>query len=84
MQDVKERVALTSIFASGGLTLAKGVVGIMTGSLAILTEAAHSLRRTLSFVAPDAKRTQITVQRVTCSVAMTSRAESRRRAIQNR
>ena len=43
MQDVKERVALTSIAASGGLTLAKGVVGVLTGSLAILSEAAHSL-----------------------------------------
>jgi cation diffusion facilitator family transporter len=43
MQSEKERVALTSIAASGGLTLAKGVVGITTGSLAILSEAAHSL-----------------------------------------
>jgi cation diffusion facilitator family transporter len=43
MQSEKERVALTSIAASGGLTLAKGVVGALTGSLAILSEAAHSL-----------------------------------------
>src|SRR5438105_3878907 len=43
MQDVKQKVALTSIAASGGLTLAKGVVGLLTGSLAILSEAAHSL-----------------------------------------
>ncbi len=43
MQDVKEKVALGSIVASAGLTIAKGVVGIMTGSLAILSEAAHSL-----------------------------------------
>jgi cation diffusion facilitator family transporter len=43
MQDVKEQVALTSIFASAGLTIAKGVVGVMTGSLAILSEAGHSL-----------------------------------------
>src|SRR5712671_3942903 len=43
MQDIKQRVALTSITASGGLTLAKGVVGLATGSLAILSEAAHSL-----------------------------------------
>ncbi|MCC7346897.1 MAG: cation diffusion facilitator family transporter [Variibacter sp.] len=42
MQDIKERVALTSIAASGGLTVAKGVVGFLTGSLAILSEAAHS------------------------------------------
>ena len=41
--NVKERVALTSIFASGGLTLAKGGVGFASGSLAILSEAAHSL-----------------------------------------
>ena len=33
----------TSIAASGGLTVAKGVVGVLTGSLAILSEAAHSL-----------------------------------------
>jgi len=43
MQDIKQRVALTSIAASGGLTIAKGVVGLATGSLAILSEAAHSL-----------------------------------------
>jgi cation diffusion facilitator family transporter len=42
-QDDKQRVALTSILASGGLTLAKGAVGVATGSLAILSEAAHSL-----------------------------------------
>ena len=43
MQDTKERVALTSILASGGLTVAKGAVGALTGSLALLSEAAHSL-----------------------------------------
>ncbi len=43
MQDVKEKVALGSIAASAGLTLAKGVIGLTTGSLAILSEAAHSL-----------------------------------------
>ena len=43
MPDIKQKVALTSIAASGGLTLAKGVVGLLTGSLAILSEAAHSL-----------------------------------------
>jgi cation diffusion facilitator family transporter len=48
MQHTKEKVALSSIVASGGLTLAKAVVGVMTGSLAILSEAAHSL---LDFVA---------------------------------
>jgi cation diffusion facilitator family transporter len=43
MQDQKERVALGSIAASGALTAGKAVVGISTGSLAILSEAAHSL-----------------------------------------
>lgn len=43
MQDIKERVALSSIAASAGLTAAKAVVGVLTGSLAILSEAAHSL-----------------------------------------
>jgi cation diffusion facilitator family transporter len=43
MQNTKQRVALSSIGASAGLTLAKGVVGLSTGSLAILSEAAHSL-----------------------------------------
>ena len=42
-QNVKQRVALSSIAASAGLTMAKGVVGLATGSLAILSEAAHSL-----------------------------------------
>ena len=43
MQSEKEQVALTSIAASAALTVAKGVVGVATGSLAILSEAAHSL-----------------------------------------
>ena len=43
MTNLKERVALGSIAASGGLTLGKAVVGVATGSLAILSEAAHSL-----------------------------------------
>ncbi|MBI3435015.1 MAG: cation-efflux pump [Proteobacteria bacterium] len=43
MQDEKRRVALGSIVASAGLTIAKGIVGALTGSLAILSEAAHSL-----------------------------------------
>jgi len=41
--DVKERAALGSIAASAGLTLAKAVVGVASGSLAILSEAGHSL-----------------------------------------
>src|SRR5712671_7391033 len=39
----KQRVALTSIAASAGLTAAKAAVGFATGSLAVLSEAAHSL-----------------------------------------
>ena len=42
MQDQKERVALTSIAASGALTIAKAVVGFFSGSLALISEAAHS------------------------------------------
>ena len=41
--NAKERVALGSIAASAGLTAAKAVVGLLTGSLAILSEAGHSL-----------------------------------------
>ena len=48
MQADKERVALTSIAASGGLTIAKAVVGVFSGSLALISEAAHSA---LDFVA---------------------------------
>ena len=43
MQQEKEKVALTSIAASAALTVAKTVVGVLTGSLAILSEAGHSL-----------------------------------------
>jgi cation diffusion facilitator family transporter len=43
MHSEKESVALSSIAASAGLTVAKGLVGIATGSLAILSEAGHSL-----------------------------------------
>src|SRR3954467_15167767 len=43
MPDIKQQVALSSIAASAGLTVAKGLVGFATGSLAILSEAAHSL-----------------------------------------
>ncbi len=39
----KEKAALGSIAASAGLTLAKAVIGFLTGSLAILSEAGHSL-----------------------------------------
>jgi cation diffusion facilitator family transporter len=39
----KEKAALGSIAASAGLTVAKAVVGLLTGSLAILSEAGHSL-----------------------------------------
>ena len=43
MQNEKEQVALSSIAASAGLTIAKAIIGIATGSLAILSEAGHSL-----------------------------------------
>jgi cation diffusion facilitator family transporter len=43
MQSEKEQVALSSIAASAGLTIAKAAVGLTTGSLAILSEAGHSL-----------------------------------------
>lgn len=43
MQSEKEQVALTSIAASAALTVAKAIVGFTTGSLAILSEAGHSL-----------------------------------------
>ena len=43
MQSEKEQVALTSMAASAGLTIAKAIVGILTGSLAMLSEAGHSL-----------------------------------------
>src|SRR3974390_1544012 len=39
----KERAALGSIAVSAGLTAAKAVIGLLTGSLAILSEAGHSL-----------------------------------------
>ncbi len=39
----KEKAALISIAASAGLTAAKVVIGFLTGSLAILSEAGHSL-----------------------------------------
>jgi cation diffusion facilitator family transporter len=39
----KEQAALVSIAASAGLTAAKAAIGLLTGSLAILSEAGHSL-----------------------------------------
>src|SRR4051812_17712460 len=48
MQSQKEQVALTSMAASAALTVAKAIVGVLTGSLAILSEAGHSL---IDFVA---------------------------------
>jgi cation diffusion facilitator family transporter len=41
--NAKEKAALGSIVASAGLTAAKAVIGLLTGSLAILSEAGHSL-----------------------------------------
>lgn len=42
MSNKKETVALSSVFASAGMTVMKFVVGIMTGSMGIISEAAHS------------------------------------------
>jgi cation diffusion facilitator family transporter len=39
----KKRVALVSILASGGLSIAKFIAAILTGSLGLLSEAVHSL-----------------------------------------
>ena len=39
----KERAALWSIAASTGITLAKGAAGLASGSLALISDAAHSL-----------------------------------------
>jgi cation diffusion facilitator family transporter len=43
MQDVKQRAAIVSVFVSAALTAAKFVVAFVTGSLALLTDALHSL-----------------------------------------
>jgi len=43
MTDIKEKAALTSVFASGGLAIAKFVAAIMSGSLGLLSDALHSL-----------------------------------------
>jgi cation diffusion facilitator family transporter len=39
----KERAALWSILASVAITIAKGLAGLATGSLALISDAAHSL-----------------------------------------
>jgi cation diffusion facilitator family transporter len=39
----KERAAIWSILASAGITLGKGIAGFATGSLALISDAAHSL-----------------------------------------
>ncbi|MFZ0425314.1 MAG: cation-efflux pump [Xanthobacteraceae bacterium] len=41
--NAKEKAALGSIAASAGLAAAKAAIGLLTGSLAILSEAGHSL-----------------------------------------
>ncbi len=40
---LKEQVALSSIAASAGITIAKLVAGLLSGSLALLSEAGHAL-----------------------------------------
>lgn len=39
----KERAALLSILASAGITVGKFVAGVLSGPLALLSEAAHAL-----------------------------------------
>lgn len=39
----KEQAALWSIVASAGITITKGIAGLATGSLALISDAAHSL-----------------------------------------
>lgn len=46
----KERAALWSIFASACITLGKFVAGILSGSLALLSEAAHALVDTFATI----------------------------------
>jgi cation diffusion facilitator family transporter len=41
--DSKSAIATVSVLASGGLALLKFLVGLLTGSLGLLAEAAHSL-----------------------------------------
>ncbi len=52
---LKERVALVSILASIAITIGKGAAGYATGSLALISDAAHSLvdvvATTLTFLA---------------------------------
>ena len=48
MQSEKEQVALTSIAASAALAIAKAIVGVSTGSLAILSEAGHRTQQRVS------------------------------------
>ncbi len=52
---LKERVALVSILASAAITVGKGAAGYATGSLALISDAAHSLvdvaATTLTFLA---------------------------------
>ena len=50
MQGEKEKVALGSIAVSAGLTAGKAAIGLMSGSLALLSEAAHSAIDSLATV----------------------------------
>jgi hypothetical protein len=62
-------------------------VGSLRRTDSVAIEGIADIRRSLAARRSDAndpERTQITGRGVTCSVAMTNRAEWRRRAIQNR
>lgn len=50
MNDAKEKIALTSIGASAALTLGKFVAALLSGSLALLSEALHGLIDTAATV----------------------------------
>ncbi len=43
MASKKEKVAIVSVFASGSLAAAKFIVGVAIGSLALISDALHSL-----------------------------------------
>src|ERR1700744_6068136 len=52
VHNVKTRVAAISIFASAGMAAAKFVVGILIGSLALISEALHSSVDVVATVIP--------------------------------
>ena len=45
-QSIKERAALSSVAASALLTIGKFIAGLLSGSLALLSEAGHNFADT--------------------------------------